>query len=553
MVIWPPPQRISLSEVAVTAAKATPPVVGPCDLPPQGYRITLTDDAVVVEATDEAGARYAQATLDQLHRDHGDALPVGLIEDWPSLPTRGVMLDVSRCRVPTLDTLKALFDRLAGWKINHVELYLEHTFAYEGHEDVWRDASPYTAAEVRDLDDHAHALGIELTGQQNCLGHMERWLKHERYRPLALSPDGFTAPWGQELPPMTADPTNPATLALARDLFGQLLPNFRSRRAHVGLDEPWELATDRANAWITYLKALRAAPELADHHLLVWDDVLVHNPELLTEIPDGVTICDWGYEASQPFDERAAELKALGLPFWLCPGTSAWNTVAGRWTNAVTNIASAASAGVANGADGILVTDWGDQGHIQHHIVSEPMFAWTAGCGWNPSAANPDDLHAVADLGDALQLLGDAHTLVGPQLFNSSILCVPMYRPHARFGHGRSTAGITVEDLARCRAQVLRADALVDDTPLERADASLVRAEAHATANLLLLLIDDGTERVKADGTLAAASDDTRRDFATRLDAIEAEHRRIWALRNRPGGLDESVANFQRLRAGYTR
>jgi hypothetical protein len=444
MILWPPPQRVDLRD---DAQPSTTP------LPPQGYRIVLRDGDATVEAADAAGARYAAATLAQLDAPY----PNGVIEDWPAIAVRGVMLDVSRCRVPTLATLEALLARLASWKINHVELYLEHTFAYAGHDEVWRDASAYTAEELRALDDFADSVGIELTGQQNCLGHMERWLQHDRYRALAISPDGFTAPWGEQRGPSTADPDNPATLALARDLFGQLLPNLRSRRAHVGLDEPWELSSERSGSWITYLQALRAAPELADHHVLVWDDVLVHNPDLLSEIPADVTICDWGYEAAQPFDERAAELKAMGLPFWLCPGTSAWTTVAGRWTNAVTNIASACGAAVANGAEGVMITDWGDQGHIQHHVISDPMFAWAAGCAWNPSASADDIPAVIGPLGEALRLLGDVHTLVQPQLFNMSILTLPLYRPWTRFGHGQMTKGITVDDLQACAAAPPRA------------------------------------------------------------------------------------------------
>ncbi|MEY2468764.1 MAG: hexosaminidase, partial [Actinomycetota bacterium] len=346
--------------------------------------------------------------------------------------------------------------------------------------------------------------------------------------------------------PSTADPDNPATLALARDLFGQLLPNLRSHLVHVGLDEPWELASERSGSWITYLTALRAAPELANHHVLVWDDVLVHNPELLADIPAGVTICDWGYEAAQPFDDRASQLKAMGLPFWLCPGTSAWNTVAGRWTNAVTNIASACSAALANGAEGVMVTDWGDQGHIQHHVISHPMFAWTAGCAWNPAVARPADIDVVVPLGEALHLLGDVHTLVGPQLFNMSILTVPMYRPQAKFGHGRSTGGITVEELERCTAQVNAARALLGVT-----EPSLARDEAIATADLMAILIDDGIERVKADGTLLQAPPATLASLAERTKEQRDEHARIWHLRNRPGGLDESLANFDRLLSSY--
>ncbi|MEY2473047.1 MAG: hexosaminidase [Actinomycetota bacterium] len=533
MILWPPPQRVDLRPGAQPSNEP---------LRPEGYRIVLRDGDASVESADAAGARNAQATLAQLEAPYPD----GVIEDWPAIAVRGVMLDVSRCRVPTLDTLKALLARLASWKINHVELYLEHTFAYAGHEEVWRDASAYTADELRELDDFADAVGIELTGQQNCLGHMERWLKHDRYRALAISPDGFTAPWGEKRGPSTADPDNPATLALARDLFGQLLPNLRSRRAHVGLDEPWELTAERSGSWITYLQSLRAARELAGHHVLVWDDVLVHNPELLSSIPSDVTICDWGYEAAQPFDERAAELKTMGLPFWLCPGTSSWTTVAGRWTNAVTNIASACTAAVANGAEGVMVTDWGDQGHIQHHVISDPMFAWAAACSWNPSA-NADDIPAViGELGEPLRLLGDVHTLVEPQLFNMSILTVPLYRPHAKFGHGRTTGSITVEALEACAAQVRDARALA-----EHASAGLPRDEALATADLMALLIDDGLERKRADGTLTHASAARLRDFADRATALRDVHTRIWHARNRPGGLGECLANYDRLLSGY--
>jgi hypothetical protein len=552
MKLWPPPQRADLDHATTTAAPVGQYIVGPCGLPAEGYRVTLTTQTIRVEATDDAGARHAASTVAQLKQQYGDAAPTGVIEDWPALPVRGVMLDVSRCRVPSVEALQALFTRLARWKINHVELYLEHTFAYANHKEVWRDASPYTADELRALDDHAASVGIELTAQQNCLGHMERWLKHDTYRSLAISPDGFTAPWGEQRGPSTADPDNPSTLALARELFGEILPLLRSRRVHVGMDEPWELASERAGSWIGYLKALRAAPELADHHVLVWDDVLVNNPELLADIPQGVTICDWGYEAAQPFDERAAELATMGLPFWLCPGTSAWNSVAGRWTNAVVNIASAGAAALEHGAEAVMVTDWGDQGHIQHHIVSEPMFAWAAACAWNPGGSDPADLPGVVDLGEPLRLLGDAHTLVGPQLFNMSILTVPMYWPEVRFGFGRMTTGITVEDLERCAAQIGRARKLIEDAPLSaRDDAELVRDEALATADLLALLVDDGLVRIANDGTLHDAPASTLASFAQRARTLRDEHARIWSLRNRPGGLDECLANYDRLLSSY--
>ena len=52
------------------------------------------------------------------------------ITDWPDYPQRGVMLDISRDKVPSMETLYQLIDLLASWKINQLQLYTEHTFAY---------------------------------------------------------------------------------------------------------------------------------------------------------------------------------------------------------------------------------------------------------------------------------------------------------------------------------------------------------------------------------------------------------------------------------------
>ena len=99
-------------------------------LPAQGYTLRIGPDAVELVGADEAGLFYGAATLTQLARLHGGRLPSGTVHDHPDLPVRGVMVDISRDKVPTADSLKALIDRLASFKVNQVQLYSEHTFAY---------------------------------------------------------------------------------------------------------------------------------------------------------------------------------------------------------------------------------------------------------------------------------------------------------------------------------------------------------------------------------------------------------------------------------------
>ena len=79
-------------------------------------------------------------------------------------------------------------------RFNELQLYAEHTFAYKEHSTVWNNASPMTAAEVCLIDDYCTGRGIELVANQNSFGHLERWLKHDRYRALAECPEGFIHP-----------------------------------------------------------------------------------------------------------------------------------------------------------------------------------------------------------------------------------------------------------------------------------------------------------------------------------------------------------------------
>ena len=84
------------------------------------YRIIIGEDGKPqVEADDEEGAFYAQATLNQLPRP----LQAMTIEDWPDLPYRGFMLDVVR-DFRTVDEVLQIIDLMASWKLNTLHFHL---------------------------------------------------------------------------------------------------------------------------------------------------------------------------------------------------------------------------------------------------------------------------------------------------------------------------------------------------------------------------------------------------------------------------------------------
>jgi len=529
-------------------------------LPAQGYTVRIGPEAVELVGADEAGLFYGAATLAQLARVHEGRLPVGTVRDHPDLPVRGVMVDISRDKVPTTESLRALIDRLASLKINQVQLYSEHTFAYANHGVVHAEASPLDAEAITELDAYCRARHVELVPNQNCMGHMNRWLAHEPYRQLAIEPEGFTDPYGIRRPPMTLEPTNPGSLELVRELLAELLPLFTSRRVHVGLDEAWELPHTRIDDFLDWVGTLRALPELAGREMLMWGDMVTGRRDLVDRLPDGVTVCEWGYDDWYPFDERCAVLAEAGVPFWVAPGTSSWMSILGRATNARNTCRRAAEAALAHGATGYLNTDWGDNGHLQQPVVSEPGLAYGAAVSWC-LATNADlDLHEALSahvfldptgaLADAVLALGNLHLAVTPQFPNMSALVMNLYYPQLPVGRSLTKGLTSAEvDVVETRLGDLRVR-LTQAQP-QRADAARLIDEVAFSIDLVALLMRDLQARLAVDGHIGSVPAAQRDLLERELDGVMARYRSLWLERNRPGGLEDSVAWLSNLKTAY--
>lgn len=538
---------------------------------PEGYRLTIGADGIHIVAHDAAGALYAAMTMRQIARQCVGAgeLPCLRIEDWPDFPHRGVMLDMSRDKVPTMQTLYALVDLLAEVRINQLQLYTEHTFAYRNHREVWEQASPMTGEQVMALDASCRQRFIELVPNQNSFGHMHRWLRHPRYRHLAETPAGFQSPWGDD--PFSLCPLEPGSLELLAELYNELLPHFCSRQFNVGCDETFDLGQGRSRAACeergvgrVYLEFLLKVHRLVQRHgrtMQFWGDIILHYPDLIPELPRGVVALEWGYEADHPFAKNGQKFAQAGVPYYVCPGTSSWNAIAGRTANALGNLWNAAESGLAHGAIGYLITDWGDYGHWQHLPVSFLGYAYGAAVSW-AAQANRDldlaralDLHAFQDaagvMGRLAYDLGNAYQEPGLLVPNASLLALLLLRPDQPVTEG-DWPGLTVEGLERTLEYVDRKMAPLSLARMARPDAELIADEFRNAAALLRHACRLGIARLQAEsGEIASIAMDTRQALASELQGIVAEYRRLWLARNRPGGLADSAGRMERLLGMY--
>jgi len=454
---------------------------------------------------------------------------------------RSYMLDISRDKVPTMGTLKQLVEILEKFNYNQLQLYTEHTFAYSKHEAVWKDASPMTAQEIRELDLFCAMHGIDLVPNQNSFGHLERWLVKPAYNHLAELPHGGAPlPWGGfKKDPTTLCPTDPASLEFLAGLYDELLPNFESRLFNIGCDETFDLLGEGRSAAAVkekgegrvYLEFLLKVAELVrkrGKRPMFWGDVILRHPELVPELPKDLIALDWGYEGNHPFMDEAAKFAAAGLDFYVCPGTSSWNSLAGRVENMRENMIAAERAGHTYGAKGFMVTDWGDGGHWQPLAASLPGLILGGNLAYSGSSAAKMDLEDALDavmgvpLGGTLLRLGTLYLRGGALRSNASELFRILANDRGYSRHPGLTDHVLAEISAiaeGCRHDAARF--------VGAAYPNVWAQEIMYMANL----VD------------AACN---RRD-EKRLRFLREEHGRVWRLRNREGGRADSLAKLPRF------
>lgn len=102
------------------------------DKSPESYTLDISDNSIRIVGGDDAGCFYGIGTLLQLIESaQGEMVPSLHIKDFPDMKHRGFYHDATRGRVPSVDGIKAMVDRLSRRKINSLQLYVEHTFDFD--------------------------------------------------------------------------------------------------------------------------------------------------------------------------------------------------------------------------------------------------------------------------------------------------------------------------------------------------------------------------------------------------------------------------------------
>jgi hypothetical protein len=537
----------------------------------QAYHVEISCRRVVAGGQGALALHYAVQTLRQVARTEHARWHALSLYDWPSLAHRGVMLDISRGKVPTLETLKLMIDHLSLYKLNVLQLYTEHTFRSPHHPRIGEDCGSLTSEDILALDDYAHRRHVELMPNLQSFGHRSHTLNTPGYTHLAESD---AARW-------SLCPVDEGTYALLEDLYDDLLPAFRSRILNVDCDETWDLGKGRSAEAVAergvgrvYLEHIMRLYELAKQHgcrIQLWGDILLHHPELVSELPEDVILLDWHYQASDDYPSVRTFAQS-GRAFWVCPGTSSWNALFPRIENANVNIRTLARLGREHGAEGLLNTDWGDHGHYQPLGLSWYGYAYGAEQSWTGGATEDADFEMCfgplffgasgARVVESITRLAALNALPGMARRNASnsiyaLLDEPLV--------GEMVDQIPPETLEEivgvCRdaQQALRAALPQSRSPLtieemiHAADmmayaADKVRTSQAIREDLAALAAGAGDEKERLREAISAL-----RDLDAELVQLKQDFEGIWLRRARRAEISITLNHFAALRERYAR
>ena len=244
----------------------------------EGYSLGI-DERVTIKAFSEIGILNALESLAQLLNAYsqGAVLQKMEIQDWPSFPWRGMMVDVARHFIP-LDMMKRNVDAMAAVKYNILHLHLsdDEGFRIESKKypklhEQGSNGEYYTQAEMLDLIAYCKDRGIVVYPEFDLPGHSQSWFAG--YPDLAAEKKvyhpglRFNVPGDKPMSIMTLmqlakasatptiDPSKETTYAFLDGLLKEMKGIFGTGGyVHMGLDENNGVAWQKNPAIVKFMQ-----------------------------------------------------------------------------------------------------------------------------------------------------------------------------------------------------------------------------------------------------------------------------------------------------------
>ena len=330
------------------------------------------------------------------------------IEDKPKNEFRILYHDVTRGRVPTVDSMKKLIDDLAYYKLNFLQFYMEHAYPFKEMYGTLDKSNCLLPEEIRELDEYCRENFIDFVPSLATCGHMYDILnvpQNTYLREVDNYEPKYTF-WYERMLHHTINPTHPESLDFVKSLIDQYIENFASEYVNICGDEPFDLArgprkqtgVDVDGIYFDFMKKVIDHIKSRGKKVMMWaDQVFLDNPERTAQLPEDIIMLCWGYDSVPP-EDRVRKLDGTNFKKLVSPSTCNFYRLIENPRISEKNIQTMAQYGLKYGAGGMMNTNWGDYGHACSLELS--MFGIVVGAqkSWNFENAVDDELKKAINL-----------------------------------------------------------------------------------------------------------------------------------------------------------
>ena len=360
----------------------------------QAYRLVVKKEKVEISSQSSTGLFYGASSFIELLMTEGACIKCRQIEDSPLLEYRGFYHDATRGRVRKLSEYKKLADTMALFKMNQLQLYVEHSFCFRDFSEVWRDDTPITSEEILELDKYCQKLHIDLVPSIASFGHLYKVLRTISYKDLCeldgMSNDPFS--FDQRMQHHTLNVSDDRSFDFVKKMLDEFIPLFSSKYVNICADETFDLGKGKSSALAEKIGINQMyvdfVNKLADYCVgigkipMFWGDIIVSCPDYADKLNPELICLNWGYSDCEQ-EKNTQVLAKKNMKQFICPGCHGWRHMINKLAMAYKNISLMSGYALKYNAMGVLNTDWGDYGHMQDPLFSIPAMIYGADFGWS--------------------------------------------------------------------------------------------------------------------------------------------------------------------------
>jgi len=354
----------------------------------EGYLLRISKKKIELKAHTAKGIYYAAMSLIQMLEKANGSLPCIEIIDWPDMKIRGVSDDISRGQVSNLENFKKIISHIARYKMNTYMLYMEDMLEFEKYPTIGKNRGALTKSEVKEIITFAKKNFVEVIPIFQTLGHYENILSQEEFLKYAEFPGAASL-----------NVSSDSTYVFLEDLLKEVFELFPSEYFHMGADESWDVGlgaskklVEQTNIAIVHANHYKKVYDICKKYnkkVMMYGDILLDYPEILSLLPKDIIIVDWQYRAEEYYPSTK-KIRDAGFEYLVSP--TAWNFTSTFPVNinSLPNIKYIVKSGLENESLGMINSNWGDYGAETIKELILYNYAWSAQCSWD---------YAQSDLG----------------------------------------------------------------------------------------------------------------------------------------------------------